>query len=138
MPARFVVTLAIALLAVLTLSACNDTDWTGKWTVEEVSTPLTGAATNPLQAAMIGGSVKLSPSEVVLPHYTRKIESMVIPIERVEPENKMGEIVIHPADGTPYVESSLILTPQDDGTVVLHGVPRDGPSANFFLTLERP
>lgn len=81
--------------------------------------------------------MKLSRSEIVLPHYTRKAERMVIPIERVEPQNEMGEIVLHPAEGTPYVDSSLILTPQDDGTVVLHGVPRDGPSANFFLTLER-
>jgi hypothetical protein len=35
------------------------------------------------------------------------------------------------------VDASLIVTPRADGTVVLHGVPRDGPSANFFLTLER-
>lgn len=137
MPKRLVVLLALSLLAALTLSACSDTDWTGKWTVKEVSTPLTGAATNPLQEAMLGGSVELTRSEVVLPHYTRKLERMVIPIERVEPENDLGEIVLHPANGAPYVESSIILTPQADGTVVLHGVPRNGPSANFFLTLQR-
>jgi hypothetical protein len=137
MPKRLVATLVLAFLAALTLCACSDTDWTGQWTVKDVSTPLSGAGTNPLKEAMLGGDVRLSRSEIVLPHYTRKLERMIIPIERIEPENELGEIVLHPADGAPHVESSLILTPQADGTVVLHGVPLDGPSANFFLTLHR-
>ena len=127
----------LTLLAALSLSACSDNGWTGEWTVKNVSTPLTGANTNPLREAMLGGRVKLSKTEVILPHYTRKTERMVVPIERVEPENELGEIVLHPSDRARHVDSSLIVTPQEDGTVVVQGVPPDGPSANFFLTLER-
>lgn len=137
MQKRLAATLAIALLTALTLGACTDNGWTGEWTVKDVSTPLTGAQTHPLREAMLGGKVKLTKTEVVLPHYIRKSERMVIPIQRVEPENELGEIVLHPTDGVRHVDSSLIVTPQEDGTVVLHGAPRDGPSANFFLTLER-
>jgi hypothetical protein len=129
--------LTLTLLAALALSACSGNDWTGEWTVKAVRTPLTGASTNPLREAMLGERVKLTRSEVVLPHYTRETGRLTIPIERVEPANEAGEVVLHPAEGSRHVDASLIVTPRADGTVVLHGVPRDGPSANFFLTLER-
>ncbi len=140
MPPHLVATLSLTFLAALALGACSDNDWTGEWTVREASTPMTGAGTNPLQEAMLGGKVELSRTEVVLPHYTRETERMVIPIERVvpDPENDVDGVVLHPSEKGRHVDSTLSLAPQEDGTLILHGyLPRSGPSPPFFLTLER-
>ncbi|MDZ7788596.1 MAG: hypothetical protein U5K73_10840 [Halofilum sp. (in: g-proteobacteria)] len=130
--------MAIALLlnAVLGLAACSDGGWSGTWSVAEVSTPLTGANRNPLRDAMVGRSVELSRDRIVLPHYTDKTKRMIVPIERVEPDEQAAEIVLHPAENE-YVTSSLILNRKADDILILHGVPKNGPSANFFLRLER-
>lgn len=125
------------VLAALSATACSDNDWSGQWTVAEVSTPLTGSSRNPLEKAMVGRDVILSETEAVLPHYTESTKTMVIPIERVESDPGSADVILHPSAGADHVDSSLIVTPQGDGSLIVHGVPKDGPSANFFLTLRR-
>ena len=130
--------LVLTLFISLGVGACSDNGWKGQWKVVEVSTPLTGASRTPLEASMLGREVTLSAKRAVLPHYTEDTKTMVIPIERVESDTDSADVILHPSGTTRYVDSSLILTPQDNGTLILHGAPKDGPSANFFLTLRRP
>lgn len=133
---RFVVLLP-ALLAALSITGCSDDDWSGQWAVAEASTPMTGTSRNPLEKSMVGRQVTLSETRVVLPHYTSRTRDMVIPIERVESDPDSAEVTLHPADDARHVDAALIVTPQDDGSLILHGVPADGPTANFFLTLRK-
>ena len=140
MQKRLVAALALALPAALVLSACSDSSWTGEWAIKDVSTPMTGSGANPLGDAMLGEKVELSRSKVVMPHYTKKTERMVIPIERMVPdsENDVDGVVLHPSEKGRHVDSTIALAPQEDGTLILHGyLPRSGASPPFFLTLER-
>lgn len=124
-------------VALLGVTACSGDDWSGEWTVKEVHTPMTGANINPLKEAMLGRTVQLSESKIVLPHYTKKGEEMVISVERVGPNPDSSGVVLYPPDGSRYLDGSLIVTTKPGDRVILHGVPRNGPSANFFLYLER-